>query len=98
MLFGLVVALALLILAVLAVFTSGLGRLGAIGIVYAFSVPIFGVTQQMILVGDAHWLVETTHLAVGFGAVALIGTISTRLLRPKQAARQVSAQPQEAIR
>ena len=40
MLFGLIVALALLILAVIAVFSNGLRRLGAIGIVYAFIVPI----------------------------------------------------------
>jgi len=52
MLFGLIVALILLILAVMAVFTSGLRRLGALGIVYALIVPIFGVRQQMILVGD----------------------------------------------
>lgn len=99
MLFGLVVALALLILAVMAVFTSGLGRLGAMGIVYALIVPLFGVTQQTILVGDLHWLVETAHLAVGFGAVAFIGAISARLLRAKQTARQVSGQPQpQAVR
>ena len=36
----------------MAVFTSGLRSLGAIGIVYALILPIFGVTQQMILVGD----------------------------------------------
>lgn len=94
MLFGLIVALALLILAVLAVFTRGLGMLGAIGIVYALIVPLFGVTQQVILVGDLHWLVETAHLAVGFGALAFIGTISMRLLRLKQAVRQGSGQPQ----
>jgi hypothetical protein len=94
MLFGLVVALALLILAAIAVFTSGLGRLGAIGIVYALIMPIFGVTQQMILAGDLHWLVETAHLAVGFGALALIGTLSARFVRLKQTARQVREQPQ----
>src|SRR6266567_6303577 len=69
MLFGLIVALALLILAVMAVFTSGLRRLGAIGIVYALIVPIFGVTQQMILVGDLHWLVQAAHLMVSFGSI-----------------------------
>ncbi len=94
MLFGLIVALALLILAVLAVFTTGLARLGAVGIVYALVMPIFGVTQQMILVGDLHWLVETAHLAVGFGAVALIGTISARLGLLKQSAGHASEQPQ----
>lgn len=81
MLFGLIVALALLVLAVMATFTAEARRLGAIGIAYAFLLPIFGVTQQMILVGEWHWLVETTHLAVGFGAVALIGVISGRLAR-----------------
>src|SRR2546430_16137680 len=85
-LFGLIVALALLILAVIAVFSSGLRRLGALGIVYAFIVPIFGVTQQMILAGDLHWLVETAHLAVGFGALALIGAIGERVSRRKTAA------------
>jgi hypothetical protein len=90
MLFGLIVALALLILAVIAVFSSGLRRLGAVGIVYAFIVPIFGVTQQMILVGDLHWLVETAHLVVGFGALALIGAIGERFTRRKTAAVAVS--------
>src|SRR6266404_3712138 len=96
MLFGLIVALALLILAVMAVFTSGLRRLGAIGIVYALIVPIFGVTQQMILVGDMHWLVETAHLAVGFGALALIGAIGERFTRRKTAAVAVSPNSEAA--
>src|SRR5258708_33620827 len=93
MLFGLIVALALLILAVIAVFSNGLRRLGAIGIVYAFIVPIFGITQQMILVGDLHWLVEAAHLVVGFGALALIGAIGVRLSRRKAAGVAVSSTP-----
>lgn len=94
MLFGLIVALALLILSIMALVTGGLGRLGALGIVYALIMPTFGVTQQMILAGNLHWLVETAHLAVGFGALALIGTLSARLVRLRQTARYVSAQPQ----
>jgi hypothetical protein len=90
MVFGLIVVLILLILAVMAVFTSGLRRLGIIGIVYALIVPIFGATQQMILVGSLHWLIETTHLAVGFGALALIGMIGERFTRRKAAAVAVS--------
>jgi hypothetical protein len=81
MLFGLIVALALLILSVVAAFTSGMRRIGVVGILYAFLVPIFGVTQQMILAGPLHWLVETAHLAVGFGAVAFIGALSARFVR-----------------
>ena len=94
MLFGLIVALSLLVLGMMAVFTSGLARLGAISIVYAVIMPIFGAKQQVILAGDLHWLVETTHLAVGFGALALIGALSAGLLRARQTARQMSAQPQ----
>lgn len=82
-LFGLIVALVLLLLSVVATFSRGLRRLGAIGIAYAVIVPIFGVTQQLILVGDLHWLVETAHLAVGFGALALIGVIGERFTRHK---------------
>ncbi|MGZ6308570.1 MAG: hypothetical protein ACXWP6_19125 [Ktedonobacterales bacterium] len=96
MLFGLIVALALLVLAIMAVFTKGLARLGAICIVYAIIMPVFGRYQQLILPGDLHWLIETTHLAVGFGALALIGTLSTGLVRQQQTARQASMQPQQA--
>jgi hypothetical protein len=96
MVFGLIVALALLILAVMAVFTSGLRRLGALGIVYALIMPIFGVTQQMILVGDLHWLVETTHLVVGFGALAFIVAISERFTRRKTTAVAVSTNSEGA--
>ena len=83
MVFGSIVALALLILAAVAVFTRGLRRLGATGIVYAFIVPIFGGTQQMILVGNLHWLIEAAHLGVGFGALVLIGAIGARLTSRK---------------
>src|SRR2546429_3833440 len=96
MLFGLIVAFALLILAVITVFSSGLRRLGAIGIVYAFIVPIFGVTQQVILVGNLHWLVETAHLVVGFGALALIGVIGERIARRKTAAVTTSTTSEAA--
>lgn len=84
MLFGLLVGLALLVLAIVAAGTSGLRRLGLISIVYALIVPIFGLTQQKILIGDLHWLIEAAHLLVGMGALALCGTISARFMRLKQ--------------
>ncbi|GHO96991.1 hypothetical protein KSF_070390 [Reticulibacter mediterranei] len=90
MLFGLIVALLLLIISVIAVFTSKLRILGVIGIIYALVLPIFGVQQALILAGDLHWLTETTHLAVGFGAVALIGVIGERLARSKRSVNEVS--------
>ncbi len=91
MLFGLIIALILLILAVMAVFRRGSTRLGAIGIVYALIVPIFGVTQEQILAGDLHWLIEAAHLVVGFGALTLIGRISASFMRCQKAASAAAA-------
>ncbi len=94
MLFGLLVTLALLILAVMAVFTSELRRLGAVGIVYALILPIFGATQQMILPGDLHWLIQATHLIVSFGAIPFIDNIRARYLSLKRTEALVTGQPQ----
>jgi hypothetical protein len=65
MLFGLTVALSLLTLGVVGVFTRGMRLLGALGIVYALFVPAFGVTQATLLVGSLHWLIRAAHLLVG---------------------------------
>ncbi len=86
MLFGLLVSLALLVQAILAASTSGLRRLGIISMLYALIVPIFGVTQHMIWVGNWHWLVEAAHLFVGVGAITLVGTIAARFLRLRKSA------------
>ncbi len=91
MLLGLIVALSLLVLGIVAVCTRGMRLLGAVGIVYALIVPVFGLTQATLLVGSLHWLIQTTHLLIGIGALALMGVISTRYLRLKQAAAKAAA-------
>src|SRR5258708_19725570 len=72
MLFGLLVALILLVLALMAVFSSGLRRLGAISVVYALIVPIFGATQQIILPGELHSPIKTPPLPSHFRSLILI--------------------------
>ncbi len=84
MLFGLIVALSLLVLGIVGVFTRGMRVLGVVVIVYALIVPVFGLTQATLLVGSLHWLIQTAHLLVGLGALALIGILSTRYIRLKQ--------------
>src|SRR6266496_2317179 len=96
MLFGLIVALSLLILGIVGVVTRGLRLLGAIGIVYALVVPAFGLTQATLLVGSLHWLIQTAHLLVGLGALALIGVLSTRYLRLKWGVTKAPA-PQHVL-
>lgn len=94
MLFGLLVTLTLLTLGILGVLTSGMRVLGAVSIVYAVIVPIFGVTQFGLLVGNLHWLIQTAHMLVGLGALALMGTLSARYLGIKQATKTtMSSQP-----
>ena len=91
MLFGLIVALSLVILGIVAVFTRGMRLLGAVGIVYALIVSVFGLRQATLLVGSMHWLIQTAHLLVGLGALALMGIIGTRYLRLKPAASRATA-------
>jgi hypothetical protein len=85
-LFGLIGVLSLLVLGLVAVSTRGIRLLGTLSMVYAFIVPAFGLTQSLILVGNLHWLIQTAHLLVGIGAMALVQGISTRYQRLKRAA------------
>jgi hypothetical protein len=57
MLFGLLVALALLVISILAALTGPLRVLGLIGIVYAFILPLLGLNQETRLVGNLHWII-----------------------------------------
>src|SRR5262245_24505743 len=79
MLFGVLVTLALLSAGSVAVFTKGLRVLGAIAIVLALIVPVFGITQMQILVGDLHTLIRVAHLLVGVAAVSLTGRICEQI-------------------
>ncbi|MBO0780478.1 MAG: hypothetical protein J2P37_16760 [Ktedonobacteraceae bacterium] len=93
MLFGLIVALTLLVMSIIAASTRGMRVWGIIGIIYALIVPVFGVTQSGILIGDLHWLIRTLHLLVGIGAMALAGSMGARYATLKRA-RATSAEPQ----
>lgn len=84
MLFGLIVTIALLVISFLAAFTRGLRVLGIIGIVYAFILPLLGVNQKILLVGNLHWLIQGIHLLVGIGTLAYAGMISVRYRRLRQ--------------
>ena len=70
--------LGLLILGIIALFTRGSRLVGTGGIFYALLVPIFGMTQTLILEGDLHWLIRAAHLLVGIGAMYLTLGIEKR--------------------
>ncbi|GLV55129.1 hypothetical protein KDH_19760 [Dictyobacter sp. S3.2.2.5] len=98
MLFGLIVALTLLVGGILAVTTRELRIWGIVGIIYALIVPVFGVTQFGILPGGLHWLIQTAHLLVGLGAIALAGNLVTRSLALKRMGSNGAATRSQIVR
>lgn len=90
--FGTVGVLGLLILGGLAVWTRGSRLMGAGGILYAFLVPAFGMTQTLILVGNLHWLIRVAHLLVGVGAMLLLLRIEKRYQHLKRKKEGVSSE------
>jgi hypothetical protein len=88
MLVGITFALSFLILSIIMVFSSGVRLLGVVGIIYALILPVFGITQTGLLVGDLHWLIRLAHMLVGIGAMLVIQTIYTRYMHLKQPIQQ----------
>lgn len=84
MLFGVLVTLALLTAGLVAIFTQGLRVLGVIAMIFALVVPVFGMNQMLILVGDFHWLIQVAHLLVGVAAVMLTERICKQYMQSKQ--------------
>lgn len=82
--FGFTGVFGLLIIGIAAVFIRGSRLLGAAGILYAFLLPAFGLTQVFILVGPLHWVIQAAHLLVGIGGMYLALGIEKRAFRPKQ--------------
>src|SRR5258708_17281283 len=77
MLFGLIVTLTLLVMSIIAVSTRGMRIWGIVGIVYAFIVPVFGLTQSGILTVNLHWLIQTAHMLFVIAAIFLTRVRST---------------------
>ncbi len=94
MLFGVIVALTLLVMSIMAVSTRGMRIWGMVGIIYALIVPVFGLTQSDILTGNLHWLIRTAHMLVGIGALVLAGIMSVRYAALKQAMARLAVEPQ----
>lgn len=85
MVFGLLVALSLLVLSIVMLSIRGGRILGVVGILYALVVPMFGELQLDLYVSGASWLIPTVHLLIGIGAVALAQIMFTRYVRLKRA-------------
>jgi hypothetical protein len=70
-LFGFVLVIALWTLAYLA-YTSGANqRLAIVAFLWGLLAPILGLTQENILTGNGHWVIQILHLLIGLGIIGL---------------------------
>ena len=51
----------------------------ALAAVWGLIVPVLGLSQDRLLVGSAHWLIEVLHLLVGVGAIGLAENLAARV-------------------
>jgi hypothetical protein len=92
---GLALVLSLWTLAFLAaeagVPTKEAGRgLVALAVFWGLLMPVLGLTQGQLLVGDAHWVIQAVHLLVGIGAIGLADALAVRIRRATGPAMQES--------
>lgn len=81
MLLGLVLVIVLWIIAAVALM-NGVLRGPAVGaVVWGFIVVGLGMTQQQILPGDFHWIIQVLHLIVGFAAVGISENLTAGILK-----------------
>lgn len=76
---GLGLVLSLWTLAILAA-AVGVGRgIVILAVFWGFLAPLLGLTQEQLLVGDAHWVIQVLHLLVGLVAIGLAETVAVRI-------------------
>jgi hypothetical protein len=79
MLVGVVLVFSLWALAVVAARAGVHPGLVALAIGWGFIVPLLGLTQERLLPGDAHWVIQVLHLLVGLGAIGQAEGLAARI-------------------
>jgi hypothetical protein len=79
MLVGLVLVLSLWTVAFLAARAGVAPGLVVLAILWGLLVIVFGVTQDQLLTGDAHWVIRVLHLLVGLGAIGQAEGLAVRI-------------------
>jgi len=81
MLLGIALVLALWILSALAAIAGVHRGLVTLAALWGIVVLVLGLTQERLLPGGAHWLIQTLHLLVGLTAIALAQILAIRISR-----------------
>ena len=92
MLLGIVIVLSLWTLALLAARAGVNLGFVALALVWGLVVPVLGVTQERLLPGSEHWLIQILHLLVGLGAIGQAEGLARGIKARQQPSRDQSAQ------
>lgn len=76
---GIALVLALWALAGLAAIAGVSPALVALAALWGVVVPVLGLTQERLLPGDLHWMIQALHLLVGVIAIALAQALAMRI-------------------
>lgn len=90
MLLGVSLVLMLWIIAVMALVARVNPILALVALLWGLVVPILGITQDQLLPGSLHWIIQALHLLVGLIAIAL-ANILARQITQASAMRQSRA-------
>lgn len=77
---GFLLVLSLWTLAALAARAGVQPGLVVLAAVWGLVVPVLGLTQDQLLPGSAHWLIQVLHLLVGLAAIGQGETLAGRIL------------------
>jgi uncharacterized membrane protein len=80
---GIVLVLSLWVLAALANQSGAPAGLVAAAVTWGLVTIILGLTQERLLTGNAHWVIQVVHLLVGLGAIGLAETLGARIRRAR---------------
>ena len=85
---GYVFVVSLWTLAVLAARAGAAPSLVGLTLIWGVAIPVLGVKQSQLLVGDGHWVIQVLHLLVGAGAIGLAERLAASLRRVRTPASQ----------
>jgi hypothetical protein len=65
----------------------------ALAVVWGLIVPVLGMTQDSLLVGPLHWLIQVLHLFVGLALIGIAETLARRASAYLAGARAAGVSP-----
>lgn len=85
---GYLFVLSLWTLAVLGAAADAAPRLVVLTVAWGLVVAALGMTQDRLLIGDAHWVIKVLHLLVGLGAIGQAEGLAARIKQAPTPMRQ----------